>query len=94
MSDPQKDHVFKVVCPCCQSVLWVDENLGQVIQSEKARKKKGNLEDLLARQIKKTEEADQRFEATFELQKQKKENAEEKFRKALEDAGKAGPEDE
>lgn len=73
-----------MICPCCQSVLWVDGILGEVVKTEKqAARKKGTLDDLLAREKKRQEEFGRKFEATAELERQKKEKAKEAFEKAL-----------
>jgi len=82
MKEP-KDSVFPVVCPCCEATLWVDGEARGVIRSEKAPRKKSSLDDLLLREKKKAEGMDHKLEATFELQKKKHDEAEEKFKKAL-----------
>jgi hypothetical protein len=78
-----KDSVFPVVCPCCGAKLWVDGEARGVIRSEKAARNKSSLDDLLLREKKRTEGMDHKLEATFELQKKKHDEAEEKFKKAL-----------
>jgi hypothetical protein len=75
--------VFQVECPCCQAYLWVDPVTQEVIKSEKAKRKKGTLDDLLMKEKKKKEEADRRFMATAELAKERQQKAEEKFKKAF-----------
>jgi hypothetical protein len=76
--------VFQVICPCCQSVLWVDGLSREIIKTEKhAAKKKGSLDDLLEREKKRQDEFGRKFEATVELERQKKEKAKEAFEKAL-----------
>jgi len=83
-----KSRVFQVACPCCGASLWVDESLREVIRSEKVKKAKGSLDDLVAKEIKREEEMGTKFEATFDLHKQRHSAAEEKFLKALADAEK------
>jgi hypothetical protein len=78
-----KDSVFPVFCPCCGARLWVDGEAKGVIRSEKAVREKSSLDDLLLREKKRTEGIDHKLEATFELQKKKHDEAEEKFKKAL-----------
>jgi hypothetical protein len=86
-----KAGVFEVVCPCCQSVLWVDGVSRQIVKTERhAAKKKGSLDDLLEKEKKRRGEFERKFEATAELERQKKEKAKEVFEKAL---GKVGEED-
>ena len=49
----KKDRVFQILCPCCQSLLWVDSVTQEVVQSEKgAGKKKKSLDDLLMKEKK------------------------------------------
>ena len=80
----KKDRVFQILCPCCQSLLWVDSVTQEVVQSEKgAGKKKKSLDDLLMKEKKRKSEFDRKFEATAELEKKKKEKIEEGFKKAL-----------
>jgi uncharacterized Zn finger protein (UPF0148 family) len=85
--------VFQVVCPCCETTIWVDSESREVLQSERAKKKKGSLDDLVSREVKRTEEMGRKFDATFELHEQKKQKADEKFRQALEKAEKEDPEE-
>jgi len=83
-----KPEVFEVVCPCCQSVLWVDGISRGIVKIERhAVKKKGSLDDLLEKEKKRRDEFERKFEATAELERQKKEKAKQVFEKAL---GKVG----
>jgi Zn-finger nucleic acid-binding protein len=87
MTEPkEKPGVFQAVCPCCGAILWIDGEVAGVIKAEKAKKKKGSLDDLLVKEKKRQEEFDRRFDAGFELRKEKKTKAEELFQKALEKA--------
>ena len=80
----KKEEVFQTLCPCCQSLLWIDSVSQEVIQSKKGGgKKKKSLDDLLLKEKKKKGEFDRKFEATAELEKKKKEKVEEGFKKAL-----------
>jgi hypothetical protein len=84
-----KAGVFEVICPCCQSVLWVDGITRQVVKTEKhAAKKKGSLDELLEKEKKRRDEFERKFEATAELERQKKEKAKAAFEKALGEVGK------
>jgi uncharacterized protein with von Willebrand factor type A (vWA) domain len=87
-------HVFSIVCPCCGATLWIDGQTKSVLRSEKAKKAKGSLDDLLVKEHKRQSEFDRKFDATFELQKEKQSKADELFQKALEKAGKGEDEDE
>ncbi len=82
--EKKKAGVFQIVCPCCQSVLWVDGVCREIVKTEKhAAKKKGSLDDLLEKEKKRQEEIDRKFEATAEVERQKKEKAKEAFERAL-----------
>ncbi len=95
MAEPKDDsHVFSVVCPCCDATVWIDGETRAVLRSEKAKKKKGSLDDLVVSEHKRQSEFDRKFDATFELQKEKHVKADELFKKALEKAEKGENEDE
>ncbi len=87
MAEPkEKSGVFETACPCCGAILWIDGETCEVIKSERTKKKKGSLDDLLVKEKKRQEEFDRRFDAGFELRQEKKTKAEELFQKALEKA--------
>jgi Zn-finger nucleic acid-binding protein len=87
MAETKDDsHVFSVVCPCCGATLWLDGGTKSVLRSEKAKKAKGSLDDLLVKEHKRQGEFDRKFDATFELQREKHSQADELFKKALEKA--------
>ncbi|MGD9345638.1 MAG: hypothetical protein PVH84_07235 [Candidatus Aminicenantes bacterium] len=54
-----------------------------VVKSERARKQKGSLDELLEKEKKRTSEFARKFEATAELEKEKKKKAQEMFAEAL-----------
>jgi hypothetical protein len=94
MAESKEDsRVFSVVCPCCEATLWIDGETRTVLRSEKAKRKKGSLDELLDKEHKRRSEFDSRFDATFELQKEKHSKADELFKKALEKAEKGEDED-
>ncbi len=78
--------VFSVVCPCCGATLWLDGETKSILRSEKAKRAKGSLDDLLVKEHKRQGEFDRKFDATFELQREKHSQADELFKKALEKA--------
>lgn len=89
MSDTKdKKNVFELTCPCCRATLWVDRLTGEVLKSEKGPKKKASLDELVIKEQKRRSEFDRKFDATFELQKEKHSRADELFQKALEKAEK------
>jgi len=83
--------VFQVNCPCCGALLWVDGESRAVMRSEKPKKAKGSLDDLLVKEKARTDQFGRKFEATFELQREKHAKADELFKKALEKADKGEP---
>lgn len=88
-----KPGVFQVTCPCCGALLWVDGESRAVMRSEKPKKAKGSLDDLLVKEKARTDQFGRKFEATFELQKEKHNKADELFKKALEKAEKGEDEE-
>lgn len=94
MADTKEgSHVFALTCPCCGATLWVDGETQAVLRSEKAKKQKGSLDDLLVKEQERRSGFDRKFEATFELQKEKHSKANELFKKALEKAEKGDEEE-
>ncbi len=86
--ETEKKQVFEVKCPQCHSQLWIDPLTHEVIKSEKGKRQKGTLDDLLLKEKKKKEEFERKFEATSEMQKEKQRKAREIFEKAMGDIGK------
>ncbi len=87
--EKKKAGLFQIVCPCCQSVLWVDGMTEAIVKTEKrAAKKKDSLDELLSKEKKRVSEFERKFEVTAELEKKKLEKAEEKFAKAMGEAEK------
>jgi hypothetical protein len=75
--------VFQIKCPCCRSKLWIDPLTSAVIKSEKGKKEKESLDVLLQKEKKKKKEFDRKFEATSEMQKERRKKAQEIFERAL-----------
>lgn len=95
MAETKEDtHVFSIVCPCCEATVWIDGETRTVMRSEKAKKKKGSLDELMVKEHKRQSEFDRKFDATFELQKEKHSKADELFKKALETAEKGEGDEE
>jgi len=91
--DKDKPGVFQLTCPCCEATLWIDGESRAVLRSEKAKRKKGSLDDLLVKEHERRSGFDRKFEATFELQKEKHSKADALFKKALEKAEKGEDEE-
>jgi Zn-finger nucleic acid-binding protein len=95
MADPKDDtHVFSAVCPCCGATLWLDGETRSILRSEKAKKAKGSLDELLVKEHQRQSEFDRKFDATFELRREKRTKADELFKNALEKAEKGEDEDQ
>ncbi len=75
--------VFVVTCPVCQSSLWIDPAMEDIMKSEKGQRKKGSLEELLVKEKKRKSTFEHKFEATAALEKEKKKKAQEKFAEAF-----------
>lgn len=75
--------VFQILCPCCHSKLWIDPLTHAVIKSEKGKKEKESLDVLLLKEKKKKMEFERKFEATSEMQEERRKKAQEIFKKAL-----------
>jgi hypothetical protein len=76
-------NVFTIECPCCGAIIWIDQTTRMVIKSEKAGKKKGSLDDLLLKEKKRRDEFSRKFEATAEMEKEKRKKAQQKFEEAF-----------
>jgi hypothetical protein len=55
----------------------------KIVKSEKSKKKKGTLDELLEKEKKRKSEFDRKFEATAELEREKKKKAQERFTEIL-----------
>ncbi len=77
--------VLQVKCPDCRSILWIDPVTQQVLKSERPKKRKGSLEEMLLKEKQKKDAFARKLEVTAEIQKEKHKKAREKFRKALGD---------
>jgi hypothetical protein len=90
--DVEQGKVFEVLCPCCRSVIWVDGTTGGIVKSERAAKKKESLDELLIKEKQKKDGFATKFEATADLEKKKRELAQEKFARAFGNVDEDGPE--
>ena len=78
-----ESHIFRVHCPSCHSLLWIDPVTSDVIKSEKEKKKKGSLDELLLKEKKRKDDFERKFESTAELEKERWRQAQKNFKKAL-----------
>jgi hypothetical protein len=79
----EKKGVFKIICPECRTLLWIDPDSQAIIKSEHTQKDKESLDELLLKEKKRLSEFESKFKATAELQREKYKDAQEKFKEAL-----------
>ncbi|MFC2158819.1 hypothetical protein ACFLT9_13380 [Acidobacteriota bacterium] len=79
----KKKKIFPLECPICHATHWVDPVTQKILRTERAKRKKGNLDDMLTKEKERKSEFERKFEATAALQKEKYEQAKEKFKKAF-----------
>ncbi len=84
----EKADLLEVKCPLCQGLLWIDLKTRSVVRSEKGKKQKGSLDDLLQIEKKRKREFSQKFKATAELEREKRKKAQEQFDRVLTDIDK------
>lgn len=77
------DHLT-VQCPCCEAVLTVHRTSGEVLFTEKSKKKSGvSFEDAMAQLQKEKDTADDRFRDAFAKESSRMKTIEEKFQENL-----------
>lgn len=80
---------FKIVCPCCQSKILIDHKAGAVISYEEPYKKSTpTFEEAVARNKRRTADAEDAFAQAVREHENKEELLEKKFREAFEKADK------
>jgi hypothetical protein len=72
-----------VRCPCCEAVLTVHPGNGEVLFTEKPKKKGVSFEDALQQLQKDKETADDRFRDAFAKEESRMKIVEDKFQEAL-----------
>ena len=81
---PKKTDRLSVLCPCCEAVLTVDRANGEVLFTEKSKKKSGvSFEDALQQLQKDKDTADDRFRDAFAKEASRMKTVEDKFQEAL-----------
>ncbi len=81
---PKKTDNLTVNCPCCEAVLTVHPASGEVLFTEKSKKKSGvSFEDAMQQLQKDKETADDRFRDAFAKEASRMKTVEEKFQEAL-----------
>jgi hypothetical protein len=81
---PKKTDHLTVQCPCCEAVLTVHRTSGEVLFTEKSKKKSGvSFEDAMQQLQKEKETADDRFRDAFAKEASRMKTVEEKFEENL-----------
>ena len=79
----KKESTIRVQCTCCEAVLTVDRVSGEVVFTEKPKKKTVSFEDALLKVKQDQETADDRFKEAFSKEKDRKKLVDQKFEEAL-----------
>ena len=80
--DKKNPHLH-VQCPCCEAVLTVERSSGEVLFTEKPRKKGPSFEEALLQVQKEKETADDRFREAFQKEQSRMKTVEGKFEEAM-----------
>jgi len=80
---PKKTEHFTVQCPCCEAILTVHHTSGEILFTEKPRKKGVSFDDALQQLQKEKETADDRFRDAFAKEESRMKTVEDKFEEAL-----------
>ena len=80
---PKDKKSLQVKCTCCDAVLTVDSSTGEVLFTEKPRKKGLSFEDAINDLHREKETADDRFRNAFEKESTRLKSIEGKFQEAL-----------
>ncbi len=78
-----KNSTIRVQCTCCEAVLIVDRASGEVVFTEKSKKKTVSFEDALAKVKQDQDTAEDRFKEAFLKEKDRKKLVDQKFEEAL-----------
>ncbi len=79
----KKESTIRVQCTCCEAVLTVDRASGEVVFTEKPKKKTVSFEDALLKVKQDQETADDRFKEAFLKEKDRKKLVDQKFEEAF-----------
>jgi hypothetical protein len=80
---PRKTEHFLVQCPCCEATLTVHRVTGDILFTEKPRKKGASFEDALQQLQKDKDTAEDRFADAFAKEASRRRSVEDKFQEAL-----------
>ena len=79
----KKKGTIHVKCTCCEAVLTVDTQSGEVLFTEKPKKKSVSFEDALLKVKQERETADDRFRDAFQKEEGRMKVVDQKFEEAL-----------
>lgn len=81
---------LEIVCPCCETLLVIDPQSGEILLHKVKEKKSGlSLEAMVSNLEAQKSEAEKRFEKQIESQKDRARILEEKFKEAMQRAEKS-----
>ena len=80
---PKDKKTLQVKCTCCDAVLTVNSSSGDVLFTEKPRKKGLSFEDAIHDLQREKDTADDRFQDAFEKESSRLKSIEGKFQEAL-----------
>ena|SRR5436190_359289 len=83
--DKKTSHL-RVRCPCCEAVLTVERSTGEVLYTEKPKKKGISFEDAILQVQNEKETADDRFQEAFTREQSRMKSVEGKFEEAMKHA--------
>jgi hypothetical protein len=79
----KKTQHLRVLCTCCEAVLTVHASTGEVLFTEKPKKKGLSFEDALLQVQKDKDTADDRFRDAFSKEESRLKTVEDKFQENL-----------
>ena len=79
----KKNSKLQVRCTCCDAVLTVDRNSGDVLFTEKPKKKNVSFEDALTKVHQEQQTAEDRFRDAFQREDGRMKLVDQKFEEAL-----------
>jgi hypothetical protein len=79
----KKGSTIRVQCTCCEAILTVDRASGEVVFTDKPKKKTVSFEDAILKVKQEQESADDRFTEAFLKEKDRKKLVDQKFEEAM-----------
>ena len=79
----RKQSTIRVQCTCCEAVLTVDKASGEVVFTEKPKKKTVSFEDALQKVKQDEQTAEDRFKEAFLKEKDRMKLVDQKFEEAM-----------